>query len=325
MAAFPLKIWRFTRDQILFRMKPLTLSEKQQQDAQWHLEIMAERKAKVEDLLKQLDLPASEIPTRRRWERLIEDSKREINEWDWDAEFADIEDMADREALYMAIFEKITKNARVRRERFHREAMERVKRIPKDAPPIEKREFKAKEVAIAAVHGHIGDQHYEDVTHGVEGESMIARDKLYKTLVVDHFIPHLQKLREVVSNRDDDSIVEQTRYFWRPKNQLIEKIDHLLALCRLERNFKDEEKAEWIYEVYMAPKLYTEMERRPGAALEYIYWTQGKECVPAGYKSPDEQRWEAEAELKEEAMKQVEEVRQALREDFEKKGYVGVR
>jgi hypothetical protein len=325
MVSFPLKMWRFTRDNILFRSPPLTRSQKQQQDAKWHREILAKRNEKVEELLTQLNLPASQIPTRRRWERLIEDSKRETNQWDWDAEFADIEDTGDREALYMAIFEKSTVEPRLRRERLHREGMERVNRIPNDAPPIEKREFMAKEVAIAAAHGHIGEQHYTAVTKGAEGESMAARDKLYKTLVLDHFIPFLEQFKEVINKRDDNSIVEQTRFFWRPKKQVLEKIDDLLAICRLERNFKEEEKAEWIYEVFMSPKWYPEMERRPGAALEYVYWTQGADCVPKGYISPDEKRWAAEAEMVAHASQQVEEVRQALKDDFEKKGYVGVR
>jgi hypothetical protein len=296
---------------MIFPYKELTRIESQKKFAQEYQDDIAKRNAKVETLLKSLNLPASEIPTRRRWEGLIEFSKQEINEWDWDAQFADLEDSGDREALYLAIFESLTKEPRLRRERFHREALERAKRVDKNLPPVEKREFLAKEVAVAAAHGHIGDEHYQKITKGIDGETLIARDKLFKALVVEFFIPHLEKFKQVIAARDDSSLVEQTRWFWQPKQQLLEKIDRLLSLCRLERKFQEEEKAEWIYELYMAHKFYTEMERRPGAALEYIYWVQGPECCPEGYKSPGEEMWEgAQEKIDRETQKRLTELRE---------------
>ena len=304
--------------------EPTDIEEKKLH-AQMHREILDARNAKVEALLKQLNLPADQIPARRRWERVIEDSKREINEWDWDAQFADIEDTGDREALYLAIFELATKEPRLRRERFHREALERAKRVDKNLPPVEKREFLAKEVAIAAAHGHIGDMHFAELAHGIEGETMIARDKLYRAVVEAFFIPHLEKFKKVIAARDDNSLVEQTRWFWQPKQQLLANIDRLLSLCNLDRQFQDEEKAEWIYELYMAPKFYTELERRPGAALEYIYWIQGKECVPEGYESPDEKLWKKTAERKAQVEELLSEMRKELQEKFKDRGAEGVR
>ena len=252
-------------------------------------------------------------------------SKEDINEWDWDAQFADIGDTGDREALYLAILESLTKEKRVRRERFHREALERAKRVDKTIPPVEKREFLAKEIAIAAAHGHIGDQHYEEITKRIipanqSAETMTSRDKMYKVLVHENFIPLVEKFKEVVAARDDNSLVEQTRFYWRPKDQLIAKLDHLLQLCKLERKFHDEEKAEWIYELYMSPKFYTEMERRPGAALEYIYWVQGPECVPKGYKSPDEIMWEMRQTVDRETEKKLSELREEFRKSLGKPG-----
>lgn len=285
--ATPGKLLSYFKD-LVFPVRPPSDVEIWRGLAEEQKRYLAERNAKVEELLKTLNLPSSEIPSRRRWERLIEVSKKEINEWDWDAQFGNLEDSGDREALYLGIFEETTKEPRLRRERFHREALERVKRVDKNLPSVERREFLAKEVAIAAAHGHIGDEDYQDIAGGVDGESLIARDKLFKSLVVDFFIPHLEKFRGVIAARDDNSIVEQMRVYWQPKQQLLEKIDRLLSVCKLERQFRDEEKAEWIYELYMAPKFYTEMERKPGEALEYVYWTQGKECVPEGYESPDE-------------------------------------
>lgn len=281
---------------------------------------MAERNAFVEEMLGILNLPAKQIPARRRYERLIYDAKRAINEWDWDAQFATIEDTGDREALYLAVFQKATEKPRYRREKFHRDGVNRANRLDKDTPPVEKREFLAKEVAIAAARGHIGELHYEMLTQGApEPEGIKARDQLYKTLVVDFFIPHLEKFKAVVEKRDDWSLVEQTRWYWQPKSELIAKIDGLITLCQLQRQHTPADAVEWIYELYMAPKLYTEMERRPGAALEYIYWIQGKECVPEGYVSPDEEMWAAEAKM-EEARKDVEEQRRSFWEAFEKKG-----
>ena len=294
---------------MFFPMRSISDIEYQKRLAEHHRQTLAERNTKVENLLNQLNLPASEIPARRRWERLIEDSKQELNEWDWDAQFAEIEDTGDREALYLAVFESVTKEPRLRRERFHREAIERSKHIDRNLPPVEKREFLAKELAIAAAHGHMGDKHYAEVVRNTEGESLIARDKLYKTLVEEFFIPHLEKFKKVIAARDDSSILEQTRWYWQPKERLLKKIDRLLALCRLERKVGDEEKAEWIYELYMAPKLYTEMERRPGAALEYIYWMQGAECCPPGYKSPDETLWESREIIDRETEKKLGELR----------------
>ena len=283
-----------------------------------HRKILQARNAKVETLLDQLGIPENEKPAHRRWERLIEDSKREVNEWDWDAQFGAIEDSGDRQALYLAIFEQYTQEPRLRRHRFHREAMSRTDRIARAfrLPPIEVREFQAREIAIAAAHGHIGNIHYDEITRGIDGETMLARDKVYKALVVDFFIPHLEKFRKVIENRDDNSLVEQTRWFWQPKEQLIKKIDDLLALCKLEREFKEGEEAEWIYELYMAPKFYTEMERRPGAALEYTYWIQGPECVPPGYESPDEKRWRLQKEFQERAEAEIEEVNKELKARF---------
>ena len=301
---------------ILRTFKDMFFPERDQTETEQEKEEMAnlrmfqkQRDEKVDTIIKQLGLTGQEANNRRRWERLIIDSKREINEWDWDAQFGDMEDAGDREALYLAIFETVTKEPRLRRERFHREAVERAKWVDKNLPPIEKREFLAKEVAIAAAYGHIGDQHYKEVAKGIKGDSLIARDKLYKTFVEEFFIPHLEKFRKIIENRDDFSKVEQTRWFWQPKQQLLAKIDSLLALCKLERNFSDEEKAEWIYELYMAPKFYTEMERVPGAALEYIYWVQGADCVPPGYKSPDEQIWEMRTEIDKETEKKLSELR----------------
>jgi hypothetical protein len=249
---------------------------------------------------------------------LIEDSKREVNEWDWDAQFGAVEDTGDREALYLAVFESFTKQPRLRRERFHREAEQRTIRFEKHfrLPPIEKRELRAKEVAIAAARGHIGEGHYDEIAKGIDGESLVARDKLYKALVADFFIPHLEKYKKVIQNRDDNSLVEQTRWYWRPKEELVKKIDELLTLCRLEREVKEKERAEWIYELYMAPKFYTEMERRPGAALEYVYWVQGPECVPPGYESPDELRWRLADEAKAEAQKEIDELKDELKKRF---------
>jgi hypothetical protein len=320
----PLKIFLFTRH-LFFPAPNLTEKQFREQIVQIHSKALSERNAKVEQILSALTLPEKEIPARRRYERVILDCKREINEWDWDAQFATLEDSGDRHALYMACFEMATKEPRLRRERFHREGLERVKRLDKDLPPVERREFRAKEVAIAVAHGHIGDNHYKEITNeAADPEGIAARDKLYKSFVVDFFIPHLEKFRGVIEKRDDWSLVEQTRYYWQPKEQLIAKIDKLLALCKLQRNFTDGEKAEWIYELYMAPKFYTEMERSPGAALEYIYWVQGKECVPEGYISPDEERWALEDKLGEQAQKELSDTSRTLREEYEKRGYVGV-
>jgi len=311
----PKAIYNFWK-QILFPSATLSPTERQRQDAMWHKQILAERNVKVEALLNELGVPENEKPARRRWEKLIADSKREMNEWDWDQAFGHFEGTGDREALYLAIFEHFTKEPRIRRERFHREALQRAKRVSRDLPPVEQREFLAKEIAIAAAHGHIANGHYDEVTQGLSGETLTARDKLYKTLVVDFFIPHLEKFRKVVQERDDFSVVEQHRYYWQPKAQLIKKVDRLLSLCRLQTKAREEEKAEWIYELYMAPKFYTEMERRPGAALEYIYWVQGPECVPEGYESPDEIRWKLEDAFKRQAQQEIDEIKESLRKQY---------
>jgi len=76
--------------------------------------------------------------------------------------------------------------------------------------------------------------------------------------------------------------------------------------------------------LYMAPKFYTEMERRPGAALEYVYWVQGKECVPAGYESPDEKMWKKEEEAKTQAEEMLSGMRKELSQAFKDRGAVGV-
>jgi hypothetical protein len=308
MLSTPGRIYEYWKDW-LFPKAELTDIQYQKALAHHLRRELEQRNRRVEALIQKLNLPASEVPARRRWERVIEDSKREINEWDWDAQYGDLEDSGDREALYLAVFETLTKEPRLRRERFHREAIERTKRVDRNLPPVEKREFLAKEVAIAAAHGHIGDNHYEEIAKGIDGETLIARDKLFKALVTNFFIPHLEKFKQIVIARDDSSVVEQTRFYWRPKEQLLRKIDDLLAICRLEKKFQAEESAEWIYELYMAPKLYTEMERLPGAALEYVYWTQGPECCPKGYKSPDETLWEMKAEFDYEAEKKLSELR----------------
>jgi hypothetical protein len=320
----PAHIFRVAKDTLMPPPDPTPLEELRQ-NAKWHQEILESRNAKVETLLSQLDIPEPEVPARRRWERVIEDSKREINEWDWDAQFGELEDTGDRQALYQAIFEMATQEPRLRRERFHREAIERVKRVNKTLPPIEKREFWAKEVAIAAAHGHIGDLHYAEIVGGNDGETMIARDKLYRTLVENFFIPHLEKFKTVIEKRDDHSVVEQTRWFWRPKGELLADVDRLLALCKLERQVQPEEMAEWIYELYMAPKFYTEMERRPGAALEYVYWVQGRECVPEGYQSPDEKMWKEVDELKAEAREVLNDMRKEVKQALSDRRAIGDR
>ena len=324
MLSTPGRILRFMKE-LVFPGPELTHLQMQQEAAADHWRRRTARLAIVEEQLKKQNPPAAEISKHRRWEYLIALSKENTNEWDWDAQYADIEDTGDREALYLAIFQSVTKELRVRRERFHREALERAKRVDKTIPPVEKREFLAKEIAIAAAHGHIGDQHYAEITKRVlpgnqSGETMTARDKMYKILVEENFIPFLEKFRSVVAARDDNSLVEQTRFYWQPKKELIAKLDRLLQLCRLERKFQDEEKAEWIYELYMSPKFYTEMERRPGAALEYIYWVQGPECVPKGYKSPDELIWEMTKESDRETEKKLTELQEEFRKSMVKPG-----
>jgi hypothetical protein len=196
--------------------------------------------------------------------------------------------------------------------------------LDKNVPPVEKREFLAKEVAIAAAHGHIGDSHFAEIAQGIDGETMIARDKHYRALVEKFFIPHLEKFKTVVAARDDNSVVEQTRAFWQPKQQLLGNVDRILSLCKLERQFQPEEQAEWIYELYMAPKFYTELERHPGAALEHVYWTQGKDCVPAGYESPDEKAWKKEEMMKAKAEELLSGMRKELSEAFKDRDATGV-
>jgi hypothetical protein len=309
----------YTCKEMFFPAPDLSQTELEKREMANLRKLQKKRNDEVEATIKRLDLTGQEANDRRRWETLIFDSKREINEWDWDAQFGELEDSGDREALYLAVFETVTKDQRLRRERFHREAVERAKNVgSKNLPPIEKREFLAKEIAIAAAHGHIGDQHYEEITKGIEGDSLLVRDKLYKKLVEEFFIPHLIKFRAVVEKRDDSSKVEQTRWFWQSKAQLSTKIDKLLTLCRLERHFADEEKAEWIYELYMAPKFYPEMERVPGAALEYIYWVQGPDCVPVGYKSPDEQIWELRVKIDGDREKKLSEFRLEAKKALER-------
>src|SRR5579859_2112952 len=139
----PRKIFNFNR-QLFFPRPELTEKQWRETLVKTHLDGMAKRNAKVEQILIAMNVPEKDIPARRRYERLILDTKTEINEWDWDAQFADIEDTGDRQALYMACFESATKQERLRRERFHREALERVNRLDKDLPPVEKREFLAK-------------------------------------------------------------------------------------------------------------------------------------------------------------------------------------
>jgi hypothetical protein len=309
---------------LFFPPPPPTAKEFREKSVQAHYEYQNERNNIVEQILVGRNVPEEDKPAQRRYERLIFNVKREINMWDWDAQFADIEDTGDRKALFEACFDMTTKNQRLRRLRFHREALERVKRLEKGLPPVEKREFLAKEVAIAACHGHIGDRHYAEITDNAsDPESIAARDKLYQTLVVDFFIPHLEKFRGVIEKRDDFSPLEQTRWYWRPKAELLAKIDQLLAVSRLQQTIPDEQKAEWIYELWMAPKFYTEMEREPGAALEYTYWVQGKAYVPEGYISPDEQIWAMEEQFEKEAKEAVEATKKALQDDFYKRGFVG--
>jgi hypothetical protein len=323
MLSTPGRIYEFTKD-LIFPPRELSDMQLQQAAAEDHWRRRSARLAIVDQQIQKQNPPAAEIPARRRWEYLIAMSKEDINEWDWDAQFADLEDTGDRKALYLAIFESVvTKEPRLRRERFHREALERAKKVDKKIPPVEKREFLAKEVAIAAARGHIGDQHYEEVTKGIipgnlSAESMTSRDKIYKVLVEEHFIPRIEKFKSIIAARDDDSVVEQTRCYVQPKKQLIAKLDRLSQLCKLERKFQEEEKAEWIYEFYMSVKWYTEMERRPGAALEHIYWVQGPECCPKGYKSPDERMWEMRGEIDSETEKKMSELREEFRKSLAK-------
>jgi hypothetical protein len=68
----------------------------------------------------------------------------------------------------------------------------------------------------------------------------------------------------------------------------------------------------------MSPKWYPEMERRPGAALEHIYWVQGPECCPKGYKSPDEQMWEMRVDIDRETEKKMSELREEFRKSLAK-------
>ena len=136
---------------IFFPNPDLSDIERQQLCAQNLRDNCAVRDAKVEEIISVLDLPPKDIPAYRRYEKLIYESKLDMNEWDWDALFADIEDTGDREALYLAIFQHYTKKERLRRERFHREGLERANRLDKDLTPVEKREFLAKEIAVAAV------------------------------------------------------------------------------------------------------------------------------------------------------------------------------
>src|SRR5277367_4768231 len=209
MLSTPGRILEYAKD-ILFPPREQTHLQRQKAAAADHWRRRTSRLAIVDQQLKKQNPPAAEIPTHRRWEYLIALSKEDINEWDWDAQFADIEDTGDREALYLAIFESVTKDPRVRRERFHREALERAKRVDKKIPPVEKREFLAKEIAIAAAHGHIGDQHYSEITKRIlpgnqSGESMTARDKMYKVLVEENFIPFVEKFKTAVAARDDNS------------------------------------------------------------------------------------------------------------------------
>ena len=279
-----------------------------------------ERNETIRKTLEQKGLTGQDWNNHFRWERLIAMSKQDINEWDWDAMFADYEDAGDREALYLAVWDYATTQPRLRRERFHHEAMNRVDNLRRGKPTIEWKEFMAKELSIAACKGHIGDPHYKTLTKDLpaDTDSMIARDKLYTRLITEFFIPHLEKFRSVIEKRDDFSPLEQTRPFWRPKTDLIAKIDDLLAICRLEKKITDEEKGEFIWELYMAPKYYPEMERRPGEALEHIYWTQGAEFVPEGYKSPDEMLWEARERFDSEAGVQMSEMRIKAFEEFKK-------
>jgi hypothetical protein len=305
----PYRIYVVTKD-IFFPPKKLTPLEELMEFARRHRKMQNKRNAHVDVIIQQLGLTGKEALERRRWEQLIYDSKSSMSSWDWDAKFANFEDYGEREALYLAIFDHFTVDLRLRRERFHREAMNRINRLSKNLPPIEKREFTAKEVAIAAAHGHIGNILYKQLTGELgESESMISRDKLYKTLVVDYFIPRLEKFRGVIQERDDFSKLEQTRWFWRPKRELVRKIDDLLALCRLERNWDDKERAEWIYELFMCHKFYVAMENREGEALEYTYWAQGPEFLPEGYISPDEEAWKLRMEVAEEAEKRFTEAR----------------
>lgn len=329
MLSTPGRVLAYMKE-LIFPRAELTHMQLQIEAAADHWRRRTARLAIVDEQIKKQNPPPAEIPARRRWEYLIALSKENTNEWDWDAQYADLEDTGDREALYLAIFESVTKDPRVRRERFHREALERAKRVDKKIPPVEKREFLAKEIAIAAAHGHIGDQHYAEITKRIlpgnqSGETMTARDKMYKVLVEENFIPLVEKFKSVVAARDDKSLVEQTRFYWQPKDQLIAKLDRLLQLCKLERKFQDEEKAEWIYELYMSPKFYTEMERRPGAALEYIYWVQGPECCPEGYKSPDERIWEMREDINRETEKKLGELQEEFRKSMVKPGVAPVK
>jgi len=218
-----------------------------------------------------------------------------------------------------------TEPQRLRRKKFHEGALQRVKKYEGQVSPVELRELLAKEVAIAASRGHMDDEEYLEMVLDLDGkETLSARDQIYKIVVRNSFIPRVRKFRNVIEKRDDDSAVEQTRAFWQPKETLLAQVDRLLSLCQLGRAVQPEEKAEWIYELYMAPKFYPEMETTPGAALDHTYWTQGKEYVPEGYMPADEKLWVAWDEYNHQAKAAVEEAKEEVRKKLEKKGMVGV-
>jgi hypothetical protein len=203
--------------------------------------------------------------------------------------------------------------------------LQRVKKHEGLIPPVELRELLAKEVAIAAARGHMDDEEYLEMVLDLDAkETLSARDQIYKTVVQKLFVPRVRKFRGVIEKRDDDSGVEQTRAFWQPKETLLGQVDRLLSLCQLGRTVQPEEKAEWIYELYMAARFYPEMETTPGAAWDHIYWTQGKEYVPEGYMSGDEKLWVAWDEYNHQATAAVEEAKEDMRKKMEKKGMVGV-
>jgi hypothetical protein len=281
-----------------------------------------ERHERISKKLEQQGLKGQEWNDNYRWERLIDMSKMDMNEWDWDALFADYEDGGDRQSLYLAIWDWTTTQPRLRRERFHHEAMNRVANLRAGKPTMEWKEFQAKELAIATCKAHIGDPEYSNLVREIpspDSDSMLTRDKIYNRLILEFFIPHLEKFRAVIEKRDDFAPVEQTRAFWRPKAELLAKIDELLAIARLDKKTTNVEKGEFVWELYMAPKLYVDMERRLGEALEHVYWTQGAEYVPAGYKSPDETMWEAKEKYDKEWGDTMTEIRLKAFEEFKKR------
>jgi len=267
--------------------------------ARWRL-YQKEQREKVEAILKDLNLPLAEIPARRRAEINIMNSKASMDQWTWDALFAEIEDTGNREALAKACFEHFTEKPRRIRLNLHRGAIKRAEKFKDKLTPVEYRELEGQEIAIAAVLAHGTTSFAQRITAEYdkkEGDPLEVRKQLYEFLVKEKTLPRLERFKKIIAERDDASELEQTRPYWQPKSQLLKQLDKFEALITLKDVPREVEKTDFIWEWYMADRLYPEMDPESEEAMSWRYWAQGAEYCPPDYLSPEERQWKKQAEV----------------------------